>query len=311
MSNLSGTSSVPDVARQASGHPSMSTPAPRLVTDSLTNRSVFVAEGRARRPNIGSAAGCPFCPGGGELPDPYDTAWFPNRWPPIDGNACEVLVHTPRHDVDLGCMHPHQARLVVDSWASRSSALLERPDIEAALVFENRGPEAGATVAHAHSQLFGFSGRVPLPMPPSGECAACRVWPEELVIVRSGDWRMVVPQAPPSPYSLMLIPDRHITALEQASDDSRNALAAALCDAVRRLDGVFDRRMPYQLWFFQRLPDRSGAAHLVVTLAGLLRTADTVRVLGAAELATGLLFVPVAPTEAAAALRRPVDHGGR
>ena len=40
--------------------------------------------------------------------------------------------------------------VVVDLWAERPRALLERPDVAYVLVFENRGREVGATIDHPH-----------------------------------------------------------------------------------------------------------------------------------------------------------------
>jgi hypothetical protein len=67
---------------------------------------------------------------------------------------------------------------------------------------------------------------------------------------------------------------------------------------VRRLDALFHKLMPYQMWILQ-VPD----AHLSVTISGLLRDAGRLRILGAAEAATGLSFSPLAPRKSAAALR--------
>ena len=38
----------------------------------------------------------------------------------------------------------------------RTEALGDRPDVDYVLVFENRGPEVGATITHPHGQNYAF-----------------------------------------------------------------------------------------------------------------------------------------------------------
>jgi len=67
---------------------------------------------------------------------------------------------------------------------------------------------------------------------------------------------------------------------------------------VQRLDALFGRPMPYQLGV-----PRIEFGHLSATIGGLLCGPDRLRILGAAELATGLYFSPLSADRAAAALR--------
>ena len=48
--------------------------------DPLTGAQVQIVGSRQARPNL-PGAGCPFCVGGIEAPEPYDTKAFANRWP--------------------------------------------------------------------------------------------------------------------------------------------------------------------------------------------------------------------------------------
>jgi UDPglucose--hexose-1-phosphate uridylyltransferase len=82
-------------------------------------------------------------------------------------------------------------------------------------------------------------------------------------------------------------------------------MASALVDATRRLDALFDAPMPYMLWIHQRPTDGGDwpSAHLHVHIAPLLRSPGTPRFVAAGELGSGVLFNPVDPRAAAAALR--------
>lgn len=289
---------------------------PVVVTDPVTGRHVYVAHGRSGRPSTG-AERCPFCPGGREVPAQFETFAFPNRWPAVQHGRCEVLVHSPRHDLDFARMSVPQARLVVDLWARRTTALGALPGVRSVLVFENRGAAAGATVQHPHSQIFALPFVPPLTRPPHGStrqtCPACAEGFDELLISTVPGWRLTVPAAPPAPHTVRLISDAHVPDLACLDDGARDALARALIDAVSRLDQVFDVPMPYQLWVQQgaaRTPDRD-LVHLTVTIAGLLSSRDRPRILGAAELATGICFTSVSPGEAAERLRAVERRGPR
>ena len=83
-------------------------------------------------------------------------AAFVNRWPALPDDRCEVVLYTSRHDATFASLGVEGARRVVDLWADRSAALGARGDVAYVLVFENRGAEVGATIAHPHGQIYAF-----------------------------------------------------------------------------------------------------------------------------------------------------------
>jgi UDPglucose--hexose-1-phosphate uridylyltransferase len=274
------------------------------VRDDLTGTEVVIVGARQARPNLPDGA-CPFCPGGAEAPEPYDVRWFMNRWPAMPDDRCEVVLYTPDHDAQLWSLGIAGVRRVVDLWADRTATLGARPDVDYVLVFENRGAEVGATIAHPHGQIYAFD-HVPAPAHVElGErCALCDIVPEH-VVHRAGDWTSSVPAAAAWPYELRLAPSAHLADLPSLDDGNRDALAALLVDATRRLDALFDAPMPYMLWFHQRPTDGGSwpAAHVHAHVAPLLRARGTPRFVAAGELGSGVLFNPIDPGTAAAALR--------
>ena len=95
---------------------------PDVRTDPFLGTVVHVVGHRQTRPNLPTntdVAGCPFCPGGLEAPEPYDVRWFPNRWPAMPGDRCEVILYSPDHDATIPSRRP---RAVVRS-AHRSTTL--------------------------------------------------------------------------------------------------------------------------------------------------------------------------------------------
>jgi UDPglucose--hexose-1-phosphate uridylyltransferase len=277
-------------------------------TDPLTGATVVVAEHRQERPTL-PASGCPFCPGGLEAPQPYQVRWFVNRWPSMPDARCEIVVYAPEHEASLASLGVERATRVVELWAERTSALGGRPDVAYVLVFENRGPEVGATIAHPHGQIYALDR---VPDAPAAElraegCALCETGPERsdaLVVGRRGGWRAEVPWAAAWPFELLVSPVEHVPDLPSARAEAGD-LAAVLVDSLARLDQLFDAAAPYMLWFHQRPTDGGSwpTAHLHAHVAPLWRAPGVVRYVAAGELGSGTFFNPVAPERAAARLR--------
>lgn len=277
--------------------------------DPLTGDRAWIVASRQRRPNL-PADGCPFCPGGVEAPTPYEVRWFPNRWPPFPDERAEIVLYTPRHDASFADLDSDDALRVVDLWAERTRVLGARAEVDYVLVFENRGPAVGATIAHPHGQIYAFDSVPPralveLARPESADALGADAPGERLVATSGGGWRAWVPWAAAWPYELMLAPSRRVPDLPSLDEPGRRGLGDLLVDVVGRLDRLFDDPMPFMLWFHQR-PTDGGAwpeAWLHAHVAPLLRAPGTPRFVAAGELGSQVWFNPVDPADAAAALR--------
>ncbi|MDY7100319.1 MAG: galactose-1-phosphate uridylyltransferase [Actinomycetota bacterium] len=274
-----------------------------LRVDPALGTLVHVVLARQGRPNLPST-GCPFCVGGLEAPEPYDVRWFENRWPAMDDKRCEVVLYTPDHDATFWSLGVPGARRVVDLWAERTAELGARDDVDHVLVFENRGPAVGATIAHPHGQIYAYDH---VPARQARRLAAgWRPDPdpgERLVAARDG-WSAWVPWAPTYPIALEIAPDRRLGDLPSMGDDDRDAFAAVLVDVLRRLDRLFDRPLPYMMWLNQR-PTTGGFddAWFNVEIVSPWRSAGVPRFIAAAEVASDEYFNPVVPEELASRLR--------
>lgn len=295
-----------------------------LRRDPLTGEWVLVVGHRQDRPNL-PAEGCPFCVGGLEAPEPYEVRAFENRWPPLHAGppigavsggdfasvpargAAEVLLYSPDHDASLGSVGAAGVRRVVDLWAERTAALLARPEVEYVLVFENRGREVGATIDHPHGQLYAFPFVPPVArreaeVAEAHGCPLCAAGPAERaartrVVFDRDRWIAYVPFAAGYPYGLLVAPDAHVRSLTELDDAGRDGLAAALADVLARYDRLFGVPFPYLMWVHP-------GVHLHVHLAPPLRARDVQRFVASGEVGSGTLSNPVAPEDAAAALRK-------
>lgn len=288
-----------------------------LRRDPLTGAPTVVVGSRQGRPNLPSsdvaATDCPFCPGGLEAPEDYDVRSFVNRWPAMPDDRCELVLYTPDHDAAFWSLGIDGARRVVDRWAERTAELGARDDVDYVLIFENRGPEVGATIAHPHGQIYAYADIPPEPLAElvDGVLEPAAVDPT-LVVSESGSWRAWVPDAARWPYELRLAPTDPVGSLADPGCD-RDGLAAVLIDSLARLDQLFDEPMPYMLWIHQRPSDGDDwpRARVHVHIAPANRGPGLQRYVASAEVGGGVYFNPVRPEDAASALRGVPGVGDR
>lgn len=200
--------------------------APRVHHEALAGRSVFVAPGRATRPDdaaLGAGAGdprgwCPFCAGNesrtppASLRTPADESlpWrariVPNVFPLAVDRAAASATSARRdaahglHDVVIESAAHERSVLGVEAAAwrevwelvrQRLADLAGRGDLAWACVFKNSGPRAGASLEHLHSQLVGLD-MVPPALAAELAAAAARRDPfGDLVAAARRDGRIV------------------------------------------------------------------------------------------------------------------------
>ncbi len=272
--------------------------------DSVLGTVVRVVGTRQERPNLPST-GCPFCVGGLEAPEPYDVRWFRNRWPAMPDDRCEVVLYTPLHDATFASLGSAGARNVIDLWSDRTAELGGRADVDYVLVFENRGPEVGATIAHPHGQIYAYD-QVPSRQSRrlAGHWAPDASPAHRLVVERDG-WRADVPYAPTFPVAIEIVPLDRIADLPSMSAASREAFASILIDVLARLDRLYDQPLPYMMWLNQRPTVDVGFedAWFNVEIVSPWRWAGVQRFIAAAEVASEEYFNPVIPEDIAERLR--------
>jgi UDPglucose--hexose-1-phosphate uridylyltransferase len=277
---------------------------PEVRVDPVLGTVVHVVGTRQQRPNL-PPSGCPFCVGGIEAPEPYEVRWFPNRWPAMGGDRCEVVLYTPEHDATFWQLGVDGARKVIDLWADRTVALGARDDVEYVLVFENRGAEVGATIAHPHGQIYAYDH-----VPRRQEARLLAGWrpepdPDDRMVADQGSWVAWVPFAPTFPLALTVGPRDRVPDLPSAGDKDRDTLSTLLVDLFRKLDLLYGTPLPYMMWLNQRPTVDEGYddAWFNIEIVSPWRSAGVQRFIAAAEVASEEYFNPVLPEEVAASLR--------
>jgi UDPglucose--hexose-1-phosphate uridylyltransferase len=229
---------------------------------------------------------CPFCSGrekqtppevmavrtGDTQPDGpgWKVRVVPNKYPafgPADGvleesghghfhhtmNAIgvhEVLVSSPNHQHDLGDLPLSQVRYVVDTMVERYKANKTLSCVEYLLLIHNHGRDAGASLEHPHSQLFGF------PLVPSavadeiegmaryrsewGKCAFCHMIEIEQadairMVFENDGFATFAPFASSVPFETWIVPKHHSARFEEMTEINRAEFAEALKDLTSRI----------------------------------------------------------------------------
>lgn len=150
------------------------------------DRWVLIAPGRAKRPHEAAADGVaaaaaskrdPFDPANikpeevvDQVGDPWQSLALTNVFPFVstgDGadpdlsgqviagyGVHELVIHSPAREADFEDFSTEQTAAVLELYQKRYSALVEVPKIRYVQIFTNRGPDAGASLRHPHTQII-------------------------------------------------------------------------------------------------------------------------------------------------------------
>ena len=301
-------------------------------------------------------ARCPFCVGHEEDTPPHiatyrgagvansnnGDAWsvrvVPNKYPALLARGCtdpmqrgiyvlcdavgahEVIVETPRHVASLTQLTPEEAQLLMLAYCDRIRAIQDMPGIKYALVFKNVGPEAGASLEHAHSQVVGT------PMVPSEvqreltacrrlyrehkQCFFCRVIQDELthrlrLAAESERFVAVCPYASRMPFELWVLPREHHSHFERQTPDQLEELARFLQRVIGQLESQH-AHFAYNYFLHTAPFDTSPLRHYHWHIEIFPRLTTT----AGFEWGAGYYINPVPPEQAAAILRSGGENRG-
>jgi UDPglucose--hexose-1-phosphate uridylyltransferase len=181
-----------------------------------------------------------------------------------------------------------------------------RDDVDYVLIFENRGHDAGATISHAHGQIYAFDFVPELPRHQlTSGISPIQEDPGDRLVSDADGWRAWVPEAAIFPFAVRIAPEQAVPDLPSLDGGGRDGLAALLVDVLERFDRAFDTQTPYMLWVHQRPFDGRGwpSASLYVEVVSPWRARGVMRYIAAGEIGSGVYFNPVAPEVAAQTLR--------
>jgi UDPglucose--hexose-1-phosphate uridylyltransferase len=296
---------------------------------------VLISPARNLRPG-GSIAGaaettCPLCPGGAELPWPFEVAVFDNRFPslvpdavdppdPLAGPSrgrCQVVVYTPDHrSASLTELSTGQLVELVAVLRERTSALWDE-GFDYVMAFENRGVEVGATLAHLHGQIYAL-GHLPATIRTKLEqhtrhraagdgCLGCTLVGDDLagdrVLAVTDGFTAAVPYAPRWPFEVHVRARRHGAGRLADLDAGEIVDLARTLDAVvARYDGLYGKALPYMMCVQESPAGAAGDWHLHVEFFPPHRGADRLKIRASVETALDVFINDTVPEETAARL---------
>ncbi|MHB8294839.1 MAG: galactose-1-phosphate uridylyltransferase [Acidimicrobiales bacterium] len=329
--------------------------ASELRLDRLVDEWVIVASHRQGRTNLPTEADCPLCPStpghSTEIPAAdYEVVVFENRFPSLDpaasmapgtsvasnapaadghsrGDAqrrpgrghCEVVCFTSEHHTSFSRLSPEQAATVLAAWTDRSAALAAMEGTAEVFIFENRGPEIGATVSHPHGQIYAYPFVTPRAERRlrvaaahhgrTGRCLRCDVMAfeeanGERVVSATPTWLAYVPEAARWPFEVHLVPRRHTSRLGDLDSAEQEELCRLYLDVLGRLDGLFGEEMPYIAgWHQAPMGSDPSVTHLSMEVFSIRRSPRKLKFLAGSESAEGAFINDIVPEHAAELLR--------
>ena len=175
--------------------------------------------------------------------------------------AHEVVIESASHVVSLAELSTDQMTTIVRAWGARVRDLREDDRLEYALVFKNRGADAGATLEHAHSQLIAIPFVPPFVREElegahqhwadHDRCPFCHVGESvldarERWVAGNDDVLAYTPYASRFPFEMRVAPRRHGAHFEESTEAMGDAIADVLRRTLQKLDRALDRP-PYNL----------------------------------------------------------------
>ena len=165
--------------------------------------------------------------------------------------AHEVIIETPRHGGSLSQLDLKSFEDVLWAYRERIVDLKKDERFRYVLIFKNHGVEAGASLAHSHSQL------IALPIIPKSvmeemegsknyykykdRCVFCDIVHQELddkirVVVENDDFLAITPYASRSPFEIWLLPKKHSSSFVNITPAEYISLASIFQDVLSRIE---------------------------------------------------------------------------
>ncbi len=215
----------------------------------------------------------------------------------------EVVVETPNPNIHLEDLPLKHVAEVLDIYARRTAALSKNRRIKYILIFKNAGGRAGASICHAHSQIFATefvppqiadkSVRVQSHRASHGDCIYCDVVQQERHSKRFiwEDKHVVAfcPYASMHNYEVWILPKQHRDNITQLSQAERLSWARIMKEILYTINHKL--LLPYNYYFHQVVDDPDQHLYMKLVPRG--------SAWAGVEIGSGLIINPIPPEDAA------------
>jgi len=298
--------------------------------DYFLNKYVIITPSRSKRPREVKIArpthpaNCPFCPAGIEknlIIKAYHQVkkgpkWsiivLKNKYPVVTLNnhksygRHEVIIETPNHGKELSELKSEEMINLLNVFKERTKELSKKPKIDYVLIFKNEGGKAGASLNHAHSQVFASRILPPDLLEEFGamrqyqkkhrRCPYCDIIKKEEKSSRRvyTDKNIVAftPYASAYHYETWIFPRRHIDNIIFFNKEETASLAGVL---KKILTKIYKMNLSYNFFLHQVISEKNQHFYLKIQ--------PREAVWGGLELGSGLIVNSLSPEKAAKYLR--------
>lgn len=311
-------------------------PKSEIRKDYIQEKYVIIAPKRGKRPHDMEKpkqtegvkkASCVFCPANidragkvlltvkttNEPKEPWAIKVLANKFPSvsIDNPKAygqqEVVVETPDHLKEVEDLTVKRLVEILKVYATRTRAIAKDKKIEYILIFKNDGGAAGASLKHAHSQIFATeflpphlenkSVRTQLYKLKHGGCVYCDVIKKERrgprLIWQDKNVIAFCPWAPMHNYEAWIMPKRHLDNITILTQAERMSFAKVLKRILKKINQL---GLPYNYYFHQVIYDDDQHLYMKIKPRG--------SVWAGVEIGSGLIINPISPEEAAKFYRK-------
>jgi UDPglucose--hexose-1-phosphate uridylyltransferase len=214
----------------------------------------------------------------------------------------DVVIETPDHNLEFENLSITHITKILEAYAARTQEISKDKKIEYILIFKNNGGRAGASINHAHSQVFATHFLPPHLFDKSqkqqayklekGYCVYCDVidkerkgprwiWEDELTVC-------FAPYASMHHYEVWIMPKRHLDNITLLTDEERVSMAKILKHVVKKIGSL---GFSYNYYFHQVINDEDQHLYMKIIPRG--------NIWAGVEIGSGLIINPVPPEEAA------------
>lgn len=284
-----------------------------IITPARTKRPRDVVETSHREPG----QKCVLCPNSVEKDLIVDTlggkkSWrvasILNKFPavilqnPKAYGQQEVIIETPQHGRELGAMGNKEIFEVLKMYQRRTKKLSNIKEIEYILIFKNMGGPAGASLLHAHSQIFASKKTPPDVFHELDKAQEYKirqgksiykdiitkelksprfVWQDKNVMI-------FCPYASMYHYETWIFPFKKRDNITELTEDELKSLTKALKLVLSKLNSF---HIPYNFFMHQSIPDRD--QHFYVKIQ------PRESIWAGLELGAGIVINSISPEKAA------------
>jgi len=214
----------------------------------------------------------------------------------------EIVIETSDHTKELEDLSVTHISNLLTAYQERTRAISRNKKIQYILIFKNDGGVAGASLQHAHSQIFATKFLPPHLFDKSqrqqayklehGHCVYCDVIAKESksprLVYKDKNVIAFTPYASTFNYEIWIMPLKHRDNVTELTNPEKKSWAKILKHVLTKI-GLLD--LPYNFYFHQVINDNDQHLYMKIVPRG--------SVWAGVEIGSGLIINPILPEDAA------------